>query len=134
MPLLARLANGMGFIKLFLLEISILLILSIADAIINFRKRKLLLLSLVLSAIAYQVYVGGDPWNYWRMMSPTMPLLIVMFIVAVTVLVGRQAPKEYLIRTPMFLKKHETNGGILLLTLTGLLLANAHFMPELLSI
>jgi arabinofuranosyltransferase len=134
MPLLARLSNGVGFIKLFLFEISILLILSIIDMIFNFRKRKLLLLSLVLSASAYQVYVGGDPWNYWRMMSPTMPLMIVLFSIAVVALPGRQTSKEYFIRTPMFLKKHEKECGILLLTLTGLLLANAHFVPELLSV
>ena len=134
MPLFARLGNGMGFIKLFLFEISILLILSIIDLIFNFQKRKLLLLSLVLSAIAYQVYVGGDPWNYWRMVSPTMPLMIVLFIIAIITLLSRQTSKEYLIHTPMFLKKYEKESGILLLTLTGLLLANAHFMPELLLV
>jgi hypothetical protein len=65
------------------------------------------------------------------MMSPTMPLMIVLFVVAVVTLLSRQTSKEYLIRTPMFLKKHEKEDGILLLMLTGLLLANAHFVPEL---
>jgi hypothetical protein len=132
MPLFVRLVNGVGFIKLFLLEISILLILSIIDLVFNFRKPKLLLLSLVLSAIAYQVYVGGDAWSYWRIMSPTMPLLIMLFIIAVVFLMSRRVRGQYSVHLPQFLKKYESEGSILLLTLGGLLLVNTHFMPELL--
>jgi arabinofuranosyltransferase len=134
MPLMARLANGIGFIKLFLLEISILLILSLVDMIFKFRKRKLLLLSLVLSAIAYQVYVGGDSWNYWRIMSPTIPLLIILFIIAINSIVltlNSAQPFRVIFYTSNSFRRNITQILSVSLTLIGLLSANVRFLGEI---
>jgi hypothetical protein len=43
----------------------------------NWRYKAYFLLLLGL-AIAYQIYVGGDPWRYWRMVAPFMPLLLIL--------------------------------------------------------
>jgi hypothetical protein len=34
-------------------------------------------------AFLYQIYVGGDPWLYWRMLAPFVPLALVLIVVGV---------------------------------------------------
>lgn len=142
MPLLARIRDGVGFVTPFLAETAIILVLPIVDIIFNFRNQRLLLLSIVFSAIGYQVCVGGDPWNYWRMMSPSMPLLTMLFISAINAIVlaisSTQAFNVYFLRNPIFPRKYITKARkyiteflVILLTLTGLLSANVRFLPEI---
>ncbi len=77
MPLPVRLKNGCVFVSHFLQQVWIpLTALTIGVAI----KRVLLpatALALVTSALAYQWWVGGDPWEYWRIMAPYVPVLLV---------------------------------------------------------
>lgn len=135
MPLLARIRDGVGFVTPFLTETAIILVLPIVDIIFNFRNQRLLLLSIVFSAIGYQVYVGGDPWNYWRIMSPSMPLVTMLFISAINAIVlaisSTQAFNVYFLRNPIFPRKYITEVLVILLTLTGLLSANVRFLPEI---
>jgi len=106
MPLLARIINGVGFVTPFLTISAFILVLSSMELVFDFQKRKLLLISVVFSAIGYQVYVGGEPWNYWRIMSPSMPLLTVLFISAANAIVlaisNTQAFRVYFLRNPIF--------------------------------
>jgi len=44
----------------------------------GFRGGRIFLLSLMLAVLAYQVYVGGDPWNTWRILAPGMPGLFIL--------------------------------------------------------
>ncbi len=77
-PLDLRLTNGLSFISPYLLSISIALALAIFAALIAERNKRSLYLSLVsvpLVAVAYQIFVGGDPWPYWRQMAPSFFLL-----------------------------------------------------------
>lgn len=135
MPLLARIRDGAGFVTPFLIVTAFILILSAGDLIFDFRKRKLLLLSIVFSAIGYQVYVGGDPWNYWRIMSPSMPLAFILFISAIDVIVlaisSTQAFGVYFLRNPIFPRKYIAEVLVTSLTLIGLLSANERFLPEI---
>jgi arabinofuranosyltransferase len=136
MPLLARIINGVGFVTPFLIVSVFILVLSSMELVFDFQKRKLLLISIVFSAIGYQVYVGGDPWNYWRIMSPSMPLLTVLFISAANAIVlaisSTQAFKVYFLRNPIFQEKYIPQILVVSLILIGLLSANVRFLPEIL--
>jgi arabinofuranosyltransferase len=81
MPLLERLKNGWGFIGLFFVETGYVLLIAAVGALINASVQKMYLLSFILASTAYQIYVGGDPWIYWRMMAPVMPVLMIVFII-----------------------------------------------------
>jgi arabinofuranosyltransferase len=135
MPLLERIANGVGFVTPFLVGCAFILILSSMEIIFDFQKRKLLLLSIVFSTIAYEVYVGGDPWNYWRIMSPSIPLLGILFISAANAIVmaisNTQAFRAYFLRNPIFPEKSMNQLLVVSLTLIGLLSANRQFMPNI---
>jgi len=135
MPLLVRIKNGVGFIKPFLIATALILILPAVDLVFDFGKRKLLLLSIICSAIGYQVYIGGDPWNYWRIMSPSMPLANVLFISAINdivfVMLRTKTLRAYFLRNPIFPRKHITEFLVISLTLIGLLSANWRFLIEI---
>ncbi|MBN1561226.1 hypothetical protein JW998_13315 [candidate division KSB1 bacterium] len=138
MPLVLRIVNGVGFISPFLHQIIFFLVIASMEVVFNFQKRKLLLISLFLSALCYQIYVGGDAWTYWRMMSPFIPLLSLLFILSVNDLVlaisSTQASKAYFFRRPIFPDKYIFPFLVILLTLAGLLLINVRFLPNILLI
>lgn len=77
-PLQYRVFGGIGFILPFLAHIYPLAILAIFGTMMKRNHSRYLMLSLFAISIGYQIYVGGDPWSYWRIMSPTMPLLVVL--------------------------------------------------------
>jgi len=79
MPLMDRLKNGWGFVQPFLKETGVVLLLALIGLLLKLSQQKLYLFGFFLISIAYQVYVGGDPWNYWRIMAPTMPFLFILF-------------------------------------------------------
>jgi arabinofuranosyltransferase len=87
MPLPERIENGLGFVTPFLKQTGVALTLAGVGVALNCNTRTLLLAALAASGIAYEVYVGGDPWNYWRMMAPTMPLVFVLVVSAIDRLV-----------------------------------------------
>jgi hypothetical protein len=115
----------LGFITPFLIQISFILIPVIIDAYLRSTREKLLLLSLFLSSVAYQIYVGGDPWNYWRMMSPTIPLLGILFVGMLSNTLGAQAAKQ------RSLSRYSPSTQIALLVFVALFVANAYFLPEI---
>ena len=122
MALDERLRNGWGFIQLFLKETGFIIVIAAAGLVFGFSKQKAYLFSFFLVSILYQVYVGGDAWNYWRIMAPTMPFIFVLFVLACS---------EFLDRIPAM---PVWSGSVLLivLTLTGLYLTNSRFMREFL--
>lgn len=77
-PLNVRLIDGTRFVLEYLGQTWPLFILAGIAVWRGYRARHLLLLGLMLAAIAYQIYVGGDPWNSWRMLSPGMPALFIL--------------------------------------------------------
>jgi hypothetical protein len=135
MSLLARIKNGIGFVAPFIKENAFVLVLSSINLVFDFQKRKLLLVSIVFSAISYEIYVGGDPWNYWRIMSPFMPLLMILFLITINAIVlaisSTQVFTIYFLRNPIFPKKYTGQILIALLTLIGLLSANVRFLAEI---
>ena len=80
-PLNIRLKNGLRFVKPF---IDSTLILWLLYGIVLLKRRQnnrsfLVYLGFMpILATGYQIYVGGDPWNYWRQLAPSViPLIIV---------------------------------------------------------
>ncbi|MCP4606769.1 MAG: hypothetical protein GY847_40725 [Proteobacteria bacterium] len=81
-PLAFRIENGLGFIERFFDSTWIPLVATALCFAMNLSRHTVLLIMLVLASIGYQIYVGGDPWLYWRMMAPFMPLVFVLVLSA----------------------------------------------------
>jgi arabinofuranosyltransferase len=76
-----RLQNGANFVGSFIIS-TVVLWIFIGYAI--YRRDKnwgyitIFLVSMPVIACVYQLYVGGDPWLYWRQLAPAMiPLILV---------------------------------------------------------
>ena len=69
-----RLDNGFRYLALYLRENYIIFGLGLAMLVYNPSKYKSLLLMFFFSTCGYQVFVGGDPWPYWRMLAPVIPV------------------------------------------------------------
>ncbi len=80
MPLLDRLRNGLGFVGPFLIQAGVLWLVGLATVLSCRRASLYYLFAFVLMSLAYQIYVGGDAWARWRMLAPTVPLLLVLFV------------------------------------------------------
>lgn len=135
MSLLARISDGVGFIVPFLKETALILVLLCVDLIFDFRKRKLVLFSIVLAAVAYQIFIGGDFSIYWRIISPAMPFAIILFINAIGTIVfvisNTQAFKLYFYHNPVFPQKYVAGFLVTSFTLVGLFSVNVRFLPEI---
>ncbi len=135
MPFLNRMNDGIDFIIPFLNETWIVLIISMLGIFIHLRKQSFLLFSLVLAAIGYQIYIGGDAWNYWRIMSPTIPLEFILFISAINAfiqaimdskVINRAFPAHF-----MNSKKVLAASLVIILSLSGFLYSNNRFKDEI---
>jgi len=78
--LIYRLLNGIGFVLPFLQCAFPLMMLAAYSLLCRHQMPQILLGTLFGVSVVYQVYAGGDPWSYWRIMSPTIPMLIVLAI------------------------------------------------------
>jgi hypothetical protein len=116
-----RLRNGILFVQPFLLETAVLLVLGIVGALVWGSRTDKYLVALFVVSVFYQVYVGGEPWDRWRMMSAVMPLLLPVVVIQSTRF-GRTLTRGYPSRSLV--------AGILVAG--GLLLADARFWPEIL--
>lgn len=117
-----RLVNGWGFILPFLQENWLLIILALAGTLLKLTRHKAILFTFFLTAVLYQIYVGGDAWPYWRITAPAMPLLFVLIMLLKQELNGRFR----------FISNAAMNVLLVMVSLAGLYLANARFINELL--
>lgn len=76
-----RLSNGAGFVSIYILEMIIFIAISLYLSFYLFFKKNdtsfFLFLLVPLTSIAYQIYVGGDPWDRWRQLSPSIFILFI---------------------------------------------------------
>jgi hypothetical protein len=104
-PLFHRIRNGLIFIKPFLVTNAALIMIGALGLFFDFRRQKLLLFALILTTLGYQVWAGGDPWPYWRMMAPVMPLLLLLLLYELLLMMEAFASttffKRYILRRPM---------------------------------
>lgn len=127
-----RITNGLGFIYPFILYTSPLLIFSFIYLIREFNVNLLYILLFPISSIFYQIYVGGDPWLYWRIMAPTMPLLILVFVFSIDGILPATKSGTFQILSVQF----NRSVWIVSLTLSGVLLfadksENSAFLREM---
>ncbi|MBI1309321.1 MAG: hypothetical protein GC129_05700 [Proteobacteria bacterium] len=82
-PAWHRLGNGVIFLRLFLGHHWPLVVLAALAATLWRNLMAVTMLATLLGLMAYQVWVGGDPWPYWRQIVPgvvvAVPLMAVAF-------------------------------------------------------
>ncbi len=75
-----RVSNGVGFMmEGFIQSYGIAFLLTVV-LVVTYLRDNLLVAGLVFSfiiSVSYQIYVGGDPWTYWRQLVPGLVLLFV---------------------------------------------------------
>lgn len=87
-PLDARLADGWSFVQPFLREARWAFAAALLGLVLRPRPERLFLALVGTLGLLYQIWNGGDPWNYWRMMSPGMPWLFLLGLLGLASLAG----------------------------------------------
>jgi arabinofuranosyltransferase len=82
-PFWFRVVDGIHFIAPFVVSVIFIIIISIIGLILKPRRLSLLFMTLLIGLIAYQVYVGGDAWLYWRILASVIPLVFLVYIRAI---------------------------------------------------
>ena len=121
-PLNIRLLDGTRFVLEFLGQTWPLFALAALAVWRAWRPERLFLLAITLTTIAYQVYVGGDPWNTWRLLAPGTPALFILSALGAAALVSHVrhlAASRY------------AAASIVLLTLVVLFVADLPFLPDM---
>jgi len=77
-PLEARLRGGLGFVRPFLPVVSIVLAPIALGLARGPSRPKVVAAAALLLLLAYQIAVGGDPWPYWRILTPAVPLAVAL--------------------------------------------------------
>lgn len=142
MPLSERISNGIGYITPFLTGMAFILAASGLHLIASFRKarfrkERLLLFAIALAAIAYQIYVGGEAFVLWRMLAPSVPFVLILFVCATVAFVNHLfntvTASNYFARNPRLPKRGLAEACIVSLLLTGYLSINTEYLPWLFS-
>ena len=130
---LNRVKDGINFILPFLSENLFLFIIFSLLVILRPEKKKTLLLSILVVLVSYQIWTGGDPWDYWRIISPVMPLIITLVCVEIyndfTSQFGLKYTLEFRSKNVIFIK---SISGIILLCIALVIIfySNYRFLPE----
>ena len=135
MPLAERLRNGLAFTGPFLMESWVLLAVACVEVLCRFRREKLLLLTCIGGAVAYQVWTGGDAWTHWRMPASVIPLAIILFaggaVGFASALLESQALRRYLLERPIMPERRALEWVACLGVLLAMIWVNARFGPEI---
>jgi hypothetical protein len=121
----ARLANGLRFIAPFVAETAPMIAVAALVCLARPGRAALVLGGAFLLALAYQIWIGGDGWPYWRFMAPTLPL------VGVLAALGVVRAGVALTASPGIERKGAAVAGIGALALALFVAANGRFMPEI---
>jgi hypothetical protein len=135
-PLSSRIENGIKFVTPFLEEVSVLLIVVGAGLVFAFRRDKLFLVSIFVALVCYQVWAGGDVSINWRLLSPAVPIMLVLGVHGILLALqhhvsGASAGRRYFLRTPTNVRRHVSGFLACLLVLVMLLSVNLRFLPEI---
>lgn len=82
-PISSRLSNGIIFITPFVKLILFPLCINLFSVFVRRSRLAALILSMMLAAVGYQVYVGGDFVVYWRMLAQYVPLFYILSLVEI---------------------------------------------------
>jgi hypothetical protein len=95
-----------------------------------------LVASIFVVLVCYQVWAGGDVSINWRILSPAVPLMLMLgiheILIALQYVSGTALARRYfLLRGPSFLRRNVVGLLGCLLVLGMLLLVNLRFLPEI---
>ncbi len=122
-PLSIRLIDGIGFIMVFIQQSALIFLFAGLGLLLDFRRIKAFLFSFMAVVIAYQVYVGGDPWDLWRILAPAMPCLLILAITGCVTIVNR---------SPLLTRNNLAGASlIVLLTFAALAWADLPFLSDM---
>src|SRR5215212_6724493 len=134
-PLFTRIWNGVMFVAPFLKEVYVLLIVVGAGLIFAFRRDKLFLASIFVVLVCYQVWAGGDPWPYWRILSPAVPIMLVLaaheILAALRYVSGTPVVRRYFLSNPALARRYVLGLLTCLLVLGVLCSVNSRFLSEI---
>ncbi|MCP5052904.1 MAG: hypothetical protein GY940_37390, partial [bacterium] len=82
-PLGEKIKNGIIFITPFIKLMWFPICIAVFSVLVNMTRIAVLIFGMMAAAIGYQVYVGGDFFVYWRMLSPYVPLLLILCLVEI---------------------------------------------------
>jgi arabinofuranosyltransferase len=121
-----RVMDGIGFIIPFLRESMVLLVAAGVALVLCRCRLAVMIVSLFVAMLAYQIYIGGDAWDYWRMPAPLIPLLLLLVLRGLHVLLGG------LQSSPIFgLLGRNQSRAIVVLLLFGIIWSvNSRFLRE----
>jgi hypothetical protein len=125
-----RIENGWSFVVPFLKTAAVPLAIALAGLLLRPKRSTGLLVAIFGAAVAYQVWVGGDAWDYWRFFAPSVPLLVLSSIVQLRAALrnrGPVPPGQWSVATR--LRENTVVLAVLVITLWNL---NAAFLPEML--
>ena len=134
-PLSSRIENGIRFVTPFLGEVYVLLILVGAGLVFAFRREKVFLVSVFVVLVCYQVWVGGDISIYWRLLSPAMPIMLVLgaleILTVLQYLSETAGVRRHFLSNLGFLRRYVL-GFLACLVVLGILWSvNTRFLPEI---
>jgi len=78
LPMSLRLEDGLRFIRPFLVSLAPAVVVAVFGLVLAFRWEKLLIVAVAAALAVYQVSIGGDFSNYWRMLAPGVAMLGVL--------------------------------------------------------
>jgi arabinofuranosyltransferase len=134
-PLSSRIENGMYFVAPFLKEVWVLLILVGAGLAFAFRKDKLFLASIFVVLVCYQVWAGGDFSSYWRLLSPVMPIMLVLGMHEILTVLRYASEttgvRRYVSRNSVFPRPYILGFLACVLVLGMFWSVNSRFLPEI---
>jgi hypothetical protein len=100
-----------------------------------FRRDKLFLASIFVVVVCYHLWVGGDVWYYWRLLSPVMPIMLVLGIHEILRALESVSDTEgftrYFLYNPVLPRHHMQGILACSLMLVVLLSVNSKFLPEI---
>jgi hypothetical protein len=91
-PLAFRLAEGRRFITPFLGTAAVPLAIAVVGLVLRPGRWTGLPVALFGAAVGYQVWVGGDAWDYWRFLAGTVPVLVLAAVVEARLFVATGRP------------------------------------------
>ena len=122
-PLSIRLVDGYRFLQPFFQQSALLFVFAVFGVLFALRRVNVFLLSFIVVAIFYQIYVGGDPWQLWRILAPGMPALFILVIMTGT---------EIVMRWPTLAsQKYLAAAFVLLFTLEPLAMTDLPFLSDI---
>jgi arabinofuranosyltransferase len=122
-PLSVRVIGGYHFLQPFFQQSILVIIIALIGVLLEPRLVKAFLFSLIVAAVGYQIYVGGDPWQLWRMLAPAMPALFILAI---------RAGADIALRIPQpALQKYLAVPLVLIAALVPLALTDLPFLSDM---